>query len=105
MDDTFAQENDDSYREIHFTNGFPFKTNNSVDNSNNNNNLNKPKFLTNGNGNINKMAIDKFKNRNEVIEDQLDDLNDSTCTKNEYIQMALHYKALCKVSQIFIILF
>ena len=94
MDDVFfTQESDDSYKEIHITTGFPFKTNVNICN-----NSVKPKFFTSGNNNGNKMAVDKFKSRNEVIEDQLDDLNDSTYTINEYIQMVLHYKSLSKVS-------
>jgi hypothetical protein len=96
MDDIFTQDNDDSYREINFTNGFAFKANNHCSNNSKATKL----LMANNGGNDNRMIVDKFKTRNDVIEDQLDDFNDSlNYTKNEYIQMAFTYKSLCKVSQ------
>lgn len=77
MDDIFTQDNDDSYREIALSNGFQLKMN--------------PKMI------MDKPCNNIYnKKLNEVIEDQLDDLNEHEYTKTDYIQMALHYKSLCK---------
>lgn len=36
----------------------------------------------------------------DLVVDQLDDLEEADLSKDDYIQMALHYKTLCKVRAI-----
>ena len=97
MDDLFTQENDDSYREIHLSNGFHIKAGGNPNNNLKFNSIAHAAISNFNSTSSNKMILDKLKSREEVVEDQLDDFNDSAYSKNEYIQMALHYKSLCKV--------
>lgn len=69
MDDIFTRENDDSYREISLRN---------------NNRALSP-------------VLSKKDNKLDIIDDQIDDLNESDLSRNEYVQMILHYKAVCRV--------
>lgn len=50
----------------------------------------------------NKISMSKTKRnaKREVVDDQLEDFEDIDLSKDDYIQMVLHYKSLCKVKQI-----
>jgi hypothetical protein len=50
----------------------------------------------------NKISMSRTKRnaKREVVDDQLEDFEDIDLSKDDYIQMVLHYKSLCKVKQI-----
>jgi hypothetical protein len=84
MEDILSQDNDDSFRDATAKSSKAYMS------------IIKHKKEDKLLSSINKKLVTRSK-KDEIVEDQLDDLDlNSEHSKNDYILVALHYKALCK---------